>query len=267
MDFPFFISIPHSGEQVPEECGWLLGLKETVLMCDVDRYVDQLYAEALSQNKIPSVITPWHRYVVDLNRTSQDLDGLSVEGAHSSGRFSEGMGLHWAKTTKGEWLLPQPMSKPLSDHLVRSYHEPFHQQVKKRYQDFFTAGFKNVFQIDAHSMPSMGTKAHPDPGQKRADVVVSDCEGHSCEFEFKDLVIKAFKDVGFDVAYNWPYKGGRITETYGHPEKGQQALQVELNRSLYMDEETKKKKASFPQVQSQITQAITLIKENLKALI
>ena len=86
----------------------------------------------------------------------------------------------------------------------------------------------------------MGTRMHRDPGERRADIVVSDCLGKSCDPHFRDLVIAAYTISGFKVGYNWPYMGGRVTEQYGHPSKGQHAIQVELNRALYMDEKTKK---------------------------
>lgn len=236
---PFFISIPHSGERIPDETPWLKGLPEPIVMCDVDRYVDRLYETVVNQLGLKCIKAEWHRYVVDLNRLPGDVDADSVQGSSNpSGTFTTG--LHWVKTTKGTVLMPEPISKGLHDQLVARYFEPFHVQVRSAYQYFREKGAKEVYHLDAHSMPSKGTKAHRDPGQTRADIVISDCEGKSCSPDFKDLVIKAYAQTGLKVAYNWPYVGGRVTQTYGHPKKGQQAIQVEINRSLYMDEESKK---------------------------
>lgn len=69
---------------------------------------------------------------------------------------------------------------------------------------------------------------------------MSDCQGKSSKSPFVDLVIVAYVRAGFKVAYNWPYYGGRVSEQYGRPETGQQSVQVELNRALYMDEASKK---------------------------
>jgi N-formylglutamate deformylase len=132
-----------------------------------------------------------------------------------------------------------PITQALHADLVKKYFEPFHTQVRQQYQNFFGQGAKKVYHLDAHSMPSMGTAAHRDPGQKRPQIVVSDCSGKSCEASFKDLVIESYQKAGFEVGYNWPYLGGRVTETYGHPETGQHAIQVEMSRVLYMNEETK----------------------------
>jgi N-formylglutamate amidohydrolase len=235
---PFFISIPHSGERIPAEATWLQGLPEPIVMCDVDRYVDRLYQPTLDALKITCVKTQWHRYVIDLNRLPDDVDADSVEGSSNpSGKFTTG--LHWVKTTRGTKLMPKPITRQLHDQLVERYFRPFHEDVVDTYAFFKERSAAKIYHLDAHSMPSKGTNAHRDPGETRADIVVSDQEGKSCEASYKDLVISAYKNAGLQVAYNWPYVGGRVTQTYGQPQEGQHTIQVEISRALYMDEETK----------------------------
>ena len=234
---PLFITIPHSGEKIPAEAHWLSALPEPIKMQDVDRYVDQLYLPAINNMGLPSVIAEWHRYVVDLNRLPEDIDQDSVENAPlKSGTHTQGF--HWVKTTRGEVLLPKALSSDIHQRWVKNYFEPFHDLVRAQYKTFLAKNPK-AYQIDAHSMPSKGTAAHRDPGETRAPIVVSDQNGVSCETRFKDLVIEAYERAGFKVAYNWPYIGGRVTQTYGKPELGQHCIQVEMNRALYMNEETK----------------------------
>lgn len=234
-----FVTIPHSGEQVPDEAYWLLQLPETLLMCDVDRFVDQLYRPSLINLHIPNVIWPWHRYVVDLNRLSEDVDAASVEGSvNPVGSFP--MGLHWSRTTTGEVIMPKPMPEVLHEDLVKKYFRPFHVEVEKLCAQLKAEGAKELFHMDLHSMPTVGTQAHRDPGETRAEIVISDFNGKSCSAEFKDLVMAAYTQQGFKVAYNWPYIGGRLTQQYGKPQQGHHTIQVELRRDLYMDEKTKK---------------------------
>lgn len=207
-------------------------------MCDVDRFVDRLYSPIVKELKIDAVVTEWHRYVVDLNRLPDDVDPETVVGSSNKpGSFWNG--LHWLRTTRGDKLMPGPISMEAHNQLVAKYFEPFHAQVRAAYSAFRSAGAGEIYHIDAHSMPSVGTKSHRDPGQTRADIVVSDFEGKSCSRFFKELVIAGYEKAGLKVAYNWPYFGGRVTQTYGRPEEGQQAIQVEIKRSLYMDEEKK----------------------------
>ncbi len=266
-ELPLLVTIPHSGERVPELTPWLKSLPEEILMCDVDRYVDFLYEPTLSSLKIPSVKTEWHRYAADLNRVPEDVDASSVLGcATPAGTHSRGF--HWVITTYKHALMTEPMKENVHDELVQLIYEPFHASVRAELQKLRKLGYGKTFHIDAHSMPSVGTSEHRDPGERRADIVVSDSKGKSCDPRFKDLVIAAYATAGFKVAYNWPYFGGRVTETYGLPQDQQHALQVELNRSLYMDEASKKllpEKAKH--VQEQISKALEYIQKGLEGLL
>lgn len=239
MKEAFFVSIPHSGEKVPDFCSWLQGLSEPVLMCDVDRYVDRLYEPSLEALKIPFVKTEWHRYAADLNRVPEDVDADSVQGAkHKSGTHSRGF--HWVITTTEVRLMKDPIPPEMHQQLIEMIYEPFHASVRNEYKKFKDLGAKEVYHLDLHSMPGMGTNQHRDPGEKRADLVVSDCKGRSARADFVDLVIASYARAGFKVGFNWPYFGGRVSEQYGNPSQGQHCVQVELNRSLYMDEVNKK---------------------------
>lgn len=260
---PLIVTIPHSGENIPPQTPWLKELPEEILMCDVDRYVDFLYEPALQQLKLPSVKTEWHRYAADLNRIPEDVDVTSVEGnANPAGMHNRGF--HWVVTTYNHPIMKKPLS--LADHqaLVNLIYEPFHKGIRDLYGKVLSKGHKRVFHIDAHSMPSVGTAMHRDPGEKRADIVVSDSKGKSSDPRFKDLIIAAYVSAGFKVGYNWPYFGGRVTEQYGHPSKEQHTVQVEMNRALYMDEVTKKLKTKeAAEVQEKVKIALKYIQAHL----
>ena len=259
----FFLTIPHSGEFVPPSTPWLLNLPEVVLMRDVDRYVDQLYKPAIDDLQIPHIIAHCHRYVIDLNRKPEEFDADAVIGA----QFPVGShpkGLHWSITTFGEKLIPQPMPMELHNELVREHYTPFHQNVAQLGKSFKT---DEIFHIDLHSMPSQGTAMHTDPGQKRADIVVSDFHGKSSRKDFVDLIQDSYQKVGFSVAYNWPYFGGGITQMYGRPELKHHTVQVELNRATYMNEDSKQKiDTLFAQTQKKLALALEHIVEGLQAL-
>lgn len=260
---PLFVTIPHSGEKIPPQTPWLNSLPEEILMCDVDRYVDFLYEPSLNKLKIPFVKTQWHRYAADLNRIPEDVDASSVMGNKNPiGMHSRGF--HWVMTTYKQPLMKEPMTLAAHEELVKLIYEPFHSDIRQVYQDLHARGFKKTYHIDAHSMPSVGTSEHRDPGQLRADIVVSDSKGKSCDPRFKDLVIAAYATAGFKVGYNWPYFGGRVTEQYGNPAREQHTLQVEMNRSLYMDEKTKKlKPEEAKEAQDKVFFALSYIRNNL----
>lgn len=265
IDLPIFVSIPHSGEKVPNEVTWL-NKPEVTLMRDVDRFVDILYKPAIENLNLPLIQTQWHRYVVDLNRTTQDFDETAVVGApHPKG--SHPKGLHWCVTTQQEPLIEEPMTMELHNSLVENYYKPFHDSVTemgRKLQD----KYGSVFHLDLHSMPSRGTSLHPDPGETRAEVVVSDFHGKSAIPEFKNLVMKSVQEAGFQVAYNWPYVGGGITQLYGRPNSGHNTIQIELNRALYMNEKTKKlNDTQLPEIQKKLERMLSLIVDGLKDLL
>jgi N-formylglutamate amidohydrolase len=260
------VTIPHSGEVVPPQASWLKALPEEILMCDVDRYVDFLYEPSLQKLQLPYVKTEWHRYAGDLNRIPEDVDAGSVEGSINPAGMHR-RGFLWAITTYNHPLMRKPTSAKVYQELVELIYEPFHAKVRKLYESFKNAGYAKVFHIDAHSMPSVGTKEHRDPGEHRADIVVSDCHGKSCDPKFRDLVIAAYVIAGFKVAYNWPYFGGRVSEHYGQPSQNHHAIQVEINRDLYMDEITKKlKPVQAQKIQAKVEIALSYICQQLPDL-
>jgi len=262
---PFFVTMPHSGEKIPEKCTWLKNLPEEVLMCDVDRFIDVIYEPSLNKLNIAYHKTQWHRFAVDLNRIPTDIDASSVVGSlNPAGSFSRGY--HWVVTTHNDKILPHPILQDLHQELTDLIYTPFHARVRELFSQFKDQGFTKVYHIDAHSMPSLGTNMHKDPGERRADIVISDSLGKSCSKEFRDLVIAAYVTAGFKVGYNWPYVGGRLTEQYGQPQLGQHTIQVELNRALYMDEVKKKLKPESAPVQKKIEFALKYVQEGLVKL-
>lgn len=206
-------------------------------MRDVDRYVDRLYASCFKKWGLQALVAKTHRYVIDLNRKVHEFDAQAVQGAENPvGTFPKG--LHWSMTTQGETLIFSPMPMDVHKQLLQDHYWSFHNQLQQN-GDTMKSQWGCVYHLDLHSMPSLGTSLHPDPGQQRAEVVISDYHGQSCSAWWRDHVLEAFQKVGFQVAYNWPYVGGGITQMYGAPNKNWHTLQIELNRSLYMDETTK----------------------------
>jgi len=258
-DKPLFLTVPHSGELVPPEAEWLRRASEKLLLTDVDRFVDDLYRPAAESLPLPMLRTRVHRYAVDLNRYPDDIDPSTVQSANV-GTEDFSRGFHWRTTTLGDALIPAPITMRTHEELVAKYHDPFHVQIEGKVRELRTRWpGSTLYHLDCHSMPSRGTAAHKDGGQKRADVVISDFDGKSCSRQFSDLVIGSFKALGWDVAYNWPYKGGRITQRYGRPDQGHETIQIELNRRLYMSEITKEKLPGFSGIQQQLLQALNSI--------
>ena len=253
--FPLFITIPHAGEWIPPETPWLEALPREVLLLDIDRFVDELYAPAISQLQIPSVATKVHRYAADLNRYPDDIDASSVEGAPlPAGKHSKGF--HWVKSTQGHLTTPAPMPLSVHDQIVARYHDSFHEEIASVITRL-RSGAHEIYHLDCHSMPSYGTEAHEDAGTRRPEIVLSDFEGKSTKPEFLSRLDELFKAEGFEVRINWPYKGGRITQRYGKPATGHHTVQIEINRAIYMDEQTRERKpAEFKNLQERLARIL-----------
>lgn len=248
------VTVPHSGEWIPPEASWLHGLPREVLLLDVDRFVDELYEPVVSRFNIPFVKTLAHRYAVDLNRYPDDVDAGTVVGS-ALPPGTHPRGFHWARSTQDHPLLTSPITAELHQTLVRLYHDPFHAEIQRALHLMPRA--VEVFHLDCHSMPSSGTDAHADSGTRRPDVVLSDFEGKSSRPDFLALLHSAFLKEGLSVSINSPYKGGRITQRYGHPERHHHTVQIELNRALYMDERSREPlKPQFSQLQESLTRVI-----------
>lgn len=260
---PLFVSVPHSGEEVPEEAKWLLSKKTEVFLCDVDRFVDQLYLPVIRENQIPSIYSSCHRYALDLNRLATDISEKTVKAIQGNISTRSGLasGLYWTKTTKGDVLLPNALDWLDHKSLLDKVYHPFHNTITS-YQNTFLNTFGVVYHLDLHSMPSYGTTAHRDNGSKRPEVVISDLDGKSSSSFFVDLVKNAFSKE-FNLSYNWPYKGGGVTHKHSCPEKQCNTLQIEIRRDLYMNEVSKDLLPSHAQVQEKLQKCINEVFQNL----
>ena len=256
-----FASIAHSGEKLPEEAYWLKSLPPELLLCDLDRFVIDLYKPALKKLDIPFVFFEYNRYAVDVNRSQTDISSSTVKGKTMSG-FQSPSDVHWHKTTKGQTLMKEPIDFSVHETLINKYYKPYHDKIKKNFKDLKEEG-EIVYFLDLHSMPSLGLDFHRDPGEKRAEVVISDFHSKTASPDFLNLVVSSYERVGFKTKVNWPYFGGNTIKLYGDGKK-RQALQVELNRSLYMDEETKKKLPQFEEIREKLEEALSLIAKSLE---
>jgi N-formylglutamate amidohydrolase len=232
---PLVVSVPHAGSAVPDEDLPLLALAGSQILRDADLFVDRLFAHAPSHGA-PLITASVSRYVLDVNRNPDDVDAdvcpLLAQPAKPCSR-----GLIWRQTTEGAPVL----RRPLTPHEVQSrrarIHAPYHAALAALLEERRKA-FGYAILLDAHSMPSLGRHGHTDPGARRADIVPGDVKGQSCDPRLMDLVSAHFASAGFIVRPNDPYMGGYVTRHHGRPAQNVHAIQLELNRDLYMDEMT-----------------------------
>jgi N-formylglutamate deformylase len=228
------VEVPHAGVEIPEDLrDEILAPRDAVLR-DADLFVDQLYAAA-PRHGAALLCAEVSRYVVDLNRAPDDVD-LETVRDHPAPRRAQPRGVVWRVTTEGRPLLRSPLDYSALRQRLTRYHEPYHaclarelEQTRRR------CGF--VVLLAAHSMPS-AVRRGPRDVERRADVVPGTLGRSSAHARIIELVEVHFRAAGLTVRHDDPYRGGYTTAHYGQPGQGQHAIQIELNRALYMDEAT-----------------------------
>ena len=231
---PLVVSVPHAGTLVPDDDAPLLALQGNALLRDADLFVDRLCKDVPSLG-VPVIRALVSRYVLDVNRSPDDVDKEVCPELDRPSRVSA-RGLVWRVTTDGAAVLRRPLSKRELDDRIARIHQPYHEALALLLEER-RARFGWAVLLDCHSMPSTGRPGHADPGARRADVVPGDVRGASCAATISQLVTDHFDKAGYAVRPNDPYMGGFITRSHGRPARGIHAIQLELNRDLYMDEE------------------------------
>jgi N-formylglutamate deformylase len=236
-EVPVIVEVPHAGLDVDAETLSTLVAPALAIGRDADLYVDELYADAPDAGA--TLLTArMSRYVCDLNRSEHDVDRDTVQGA--TGRASP-HGLIWRSTTDNRAAIARPLPKAELERRMQSFYRPYHDQLDLLVRDRLARhGF--VILVSGHSMPSRGRDGHDDPGRERADVVPGTRQrttAASGVIEVTEQVAARFR---LGLAHDEPYRGGHTTVRYGRPAAGIHAIQIELNRRLYMDELSLSKK-------------------------
>jgi len=229
---PVVVSVPHAGLRT---AGFEEALvPELDVRGDADLFVDRLYRIGEPDGPETYVAAQLSRFVCDLNRDPDDVAPGAVP-EHPAPRNADGPGFIWAVTTHGHPTLTRPLT--LLEWSGRTaIHAAYHEAISRalaRARDRF--GFAVL--VDGHSMPSRGRSGHTDEGRARADVVPGDRQGTSCSPALLAVVRHHFEAAGLKVVPNEPYKGGYITAHHGRPSEKVHAIQIELRRDLYMDED------------------------------
>jgi N-formylglutamate amidohydrolase len=230
---PVLVEVPHAGLEVPAEVLAQLVAPARAIARDADLFVDELYQDAPAEGAT-LLVARTSRYVVDLNRAEDDVDG-GVVGSDPRPPRPHARGLVWRTTTDDEPALERPLTRDEYRWRVETIHRPYHNALRSILERKL-ARFGYVIMLCAHSMPSVGRTGHVDAGIPRADVVPGSrgrTSAHPRIIEAVDAVANTF---GRSVEHDRPYRGGYSTTHYGRPSQRCHAIQVELARRLYLDE-------------------------------
>jgi N-formylglutamate amidohydrolase len=233
------VEVPHAGLEVPSEIVPSIDAPPDGVLRDSDLYVDELYAEA-PQRGASMLVAHVSRYVVDLNRAADDVD-LDTVPDHPAPRGVQPRGVVWRMTTDGRSLLRRPLTFAELEQRLARFHRPYHAALRGELTRL-RARFGYAVLLAAHSMPSTGRVVTTGKLVRRADVVPGTRGGTTADRRVLELVDAHFRDAGLSVRHDDPYRGGYATAHYGRPREGWHAIQIELNRALYVDEATSQRK-------------------------
>jgi N-formylglutamate amidohydrolase len=243
---PFVFNSPHSGHCYPDRFMSMVRLDRNAIRRSEDCFVDELFGAAVPLGA-PLLAANFPRAYIDVNREPWELDPrMFAEPVPSfanirSARVAGGLGT--VPKLVGEGLDIYSGRLPLSEALgrieavYRPYHDALKQLVARTHARF---GFAVL--VDCHSMPA--SIRIGDTGV-RPDFIIGDRFGASATAALTEQAISRLIAMGYTVAHNKPYAGGFITEHYGRPGRGLHALQIEINRGLYMNERTFQKSSGF----------------------
>jgi N-formylglutamate amidohydrolase len=235
---PIVLSSPHSGALYPEAFFEASRLEPLTLRRSEDAFVDALF-EPASALGVPMLRARFPRAFLDLNREPFELDPQMFAGRlpdfanTRSLRVAAGLGVIPRLVGDAQPIYREPIPVAVALRRIATLHRPYHARLDELLSDA-SARFGLAVLIDCHSMPSTS------PDVAGCDVVLGDRFGSSAARWIVDALETSLRGGGLVVRRNKPYAGGYITEHYGAPVAGRHAVQVEINRSLYMDERTLK---------------------------
>ncbi|ESX63237.1 MULTISPECIES: N-formylglutamate amidohydrolase [unclassified Mesorhizobium] len=243
---PFVFNSPHSGRYYPDRFLAMARLDRNAIRRSEDCYVDELFGGAVALGA-PILAANFPRAYLDVNREPWELDPrMFAEPVPSfcnirSARVAGGLGT--VPKLVGEGLDIYSGRLPLAEAVQRieAVYKPYHETLK-RLLTRTHARFGYAVLIDCHSMPA---SIRVGDSGLRPDFIVGDRFGISATAALTETAIGLLIGMGYTVAHNKPYAGGFITEHYGRPARHLHALQIEVNRGLYMNERTFQKSAGF----------------------
>jgi N-formylglutamate deformylase len=257
---------PHSGEWYPDDFDHLPP-REVVRRAE-DTHVARLWQSATALGAT-LVEARFPRAYIDANRSLADIDAellsdIWPDPIAPSRKTQQGIGLVWRLARGGVPMYGRKLAsaevRARIDRFWRPYHAALDHVLDARHE-----AFGGVWHINCHSMPAVGDALSDDPGRERADFVLGDRDGTTCEPALTALVEKTARGMGYSVAINDPYKGVEIVRKHGRPAENRHSLQIELKRTLYMDEETLVPNARYDRLQRDLARLAAILADFVRA--
>jgi N-formylglutamate deformylase len=248
---------PHSGRDYPWAFLRSSVLDEHAIRSSEDAFVDQLF-DCAPKFGATFIKAGAPRSFVDLNRACDELDPALIEGVRRQGhnpRIASGLGVIPRVVANGRAIYRGKLTRSEAQRRIDEYWQPYHRKLQELLDHAHQRHGQAVL-IDCHSMPHEAMDGLVRAGMKRPQVVLGDRFGASASGDVVDRVEAAFAGAGFVVTRNTPFAGAYITQAYGRPARSQHAVQVEIDRALYMDEAQVRPHDGFEDMQAALRQVV-----------
>ena len=252
-------ALPHSGRDYGVSFLNQSILDKISIRSSEDAFLDQLI-DGIEKYGAPKIVANAPRAFVDLNRSTDELDPALISGIKNNirnPRISSGLGVIPRVVSHGKEIYRGKLSLEQAQSRIEYYWKPYHKDLAnllKRAQSIYGQSLL----IDMHSMPHEAVSTQSS-FIREPEIVVGDRFGMSSDPEFTNLIVSILKQHGFRVAKNTPFAGAFITKHHGKIKERTHAIQLEIDRSLYMDEERISPNPGFEKLKSQLFPALIQI--------
>jgi N-formylglutamate deformylase len=262
---PLVLDSPHSGTNYPDDFAYACDL--ATLRHAEDTHVEKLYdfASALGVGWIEA---SFPRSYLDLNRGTREIDvelfdepwpGPVATDPQVLSKVRLGKGLIWRITDDGQAIYQRKLSVAEVQRRIAQCWQPYHAALGQAIDAAHTRHGYSIH-INCHSMPAIASShATEFPGEAHAQFVVGNRDGTTSSPALAQLVCDQLKSFGYGVAYNHPYKGVELVRRYGDPLRQRHSIQLEINRKLYMNEETLEMTAGFAPLKANLQKLVQLL--------
>jgi N-formylglutamate amidohydrolase len=257
---PLILCSPHSGTDYGEAFRRASRLDFATLRKSEDSHVDELFGAAPAKGA-PLLCALFPRAYVDPNREPFELDPAMFDERlpdyvnTASPRVAAGLGTIAKVVCNGAEIYRRKLRWAEALERIDTYYRPYHAALVQLVEDA-KRRFGLAVIVDCHSMPSVGGPMDRDPGARRVDFVLGDAYGAACHPALTLAAEAKLRSFGYAVHRNMPYAGGYTTRHYGDPSRRQHALQIEINRALYMDEDSYARRPGFATIKAHLGELI-----------
>ncbi|HIF09384.1 MAG TPA: N-formylglutamate amidohydrolase [Sneathiellales bacterium] len=238
---PIIYCSPHSGSDYPDDFLCRTQLDLLTLRRSEDCFVDEIFSSAPTLGS-PLLKANFPRAYLDVNREPYELDPamfcdpLPTYANTTSYRVAGGFGTVARIVAEGLEIYADKLPLAEAERRIETLYMPYHDTLSDLIEET-TNRFDCAVLVDCHSMPSNAGRRSRTTGYQRPDIILGDRFGASCAPVVIETVERVLLNQGYSVTRNAPFAGGHTVQRYGQPAKGMHALQIEISRGLYMDEE------------------------------